>query len=116
MDVEEGHRGSGLGSSRDCDAEEHVSRDRDHTNREVQEWKRVHGTRGKNINNYGQQVMSVRTRGGFVRKSTWQVADVRRPLVLPSHIIQAGNDLFIGKEEAHIMNWKKEKSLLLICS
>ena len=30
-----------------------------------------------------------------------------------SHIIQAGNDLFIGKDEAYIMNRrKKEKSLL----
>ena len=30
-----------------------------------------------------------------------------------SHIIQAGNDLFIGKDEAYIMNRKKkEKSML----
>ena len=30
-----------------------------------------------------------------------------------SHIIQAGNDLFIGKDEAYIMNGKKkEKSML----
>ena len=57
--------------------------------------------------------MSVRTPEGFVRKSAWQVADVRRPLVSASHIIQAGNDLFIGKDEAYIMNWKKkEKSML----
>ena len=56
--------------------------------------------------------MSVRTPEGFVRKSTWQVADVRRPLVV-SHIIQAGNDLFIGKDEVYIMNRKKkEKSML----
>ena len=47
-----------------------------------------------------------------MRKSTWQVADVRRPLVSASHIIQAGNDLFIGKDEAYIINRKKkEKSL-----
>ena len=57
--------------------------------------------------------MSVRTPKGFERKSTWQVADVRRPLVSASHIIQAGNDLFIGKDEAYIMNRrKKEKSML----
>ena len=29
-----------------------------------------------------------------------------------SHIIQAGNDLPIGKDEAYIMNRKKEKSML----
>ena len=46
--------------------------------------------------------LSVRTPKGFVRKSTWQVADVRRPLVSASHIIQAGNDWFIGKDEAYI--------------
>ena len=66
----------------------------------------------ENIKNYGQQVTSVRTLVGFVRKSTWQVADVRRPLVSASHIIQAGNDLFIGKDEAYIINRKKEKSSL----
>ena len=55
------------------------------------------GPGGEKIKNYGQQVMSVRTPEGFVRKSTWQVADVRRPLVSASHIIQAGNDLFIGR-------------------
>ena len=53
--------------------------------------------------------MSVRNPEGFVRKSTWQVADVRRPLVSASHIIQAGSDLFIGKDEAYIMNRKKKK-------
>ena len=57
--------------------------------------------------------MSVRTLEGFVRKSTWQVTGVRRPLVSASHIIQARNDQFIGKDEAYIMNrWKKEKSRL----
>ena len=36
-----------------------------------------------------------------------------RALVTASHIIQAGNDLFIGKDEAYIMNRKKkEKSML----
>ena len=71
------------------------------------------GPGGGHIKNCGQQVMSVRTPEGFVRKSTWQVADVRRPLVSASHIIQAGIDLFIGKDEAHIMNRRrKEKSVL----
>ena len=71
------------------------------------------GPGGENIKNYGQQVMSVRTLEGFVRKSTWQVADVRRPLVSASHIIQAGNDLFIGKDEAYSMNKKKMETSVL---
>ena len=50
------------------------------------------GAGGEHIKNHGQQVMSVRTSEGVVRKSTWQVADVRRPLVSASHIMQASND------------------------
>ena len=42
-----------------------------------------------------------------------QVADVRRPPVSATHIIQAGIDFFIWKDEAYIMNRKKkEKSML----
>ena len=71
------------------------------------------GPGGENINNYGQLVMSVRTPEGFLRKSTRQVADVRKPLVSASHIIQVGNDLFIGNDDAYIVNRKKkEKSML----
>ena len=57
------------------------------------------GPGGEHIKKYEQLVMSVRTPEGLVRKSTWQVADVRRPLVSASHIIQAMGDLFIGKDE-----------------
>ena len=60
------------------------------------------------IKNYGQQVLSIRTPEGFVRKSTWQFADVRKPLVSAAHIIQAGNDLFIGKGQAYITNRRKK--------
>ena len=67
------------------------------------------GPVGEHVKSYGQQV---RTPEGFVRKSTWQVADVRRPLVSASYIIQTWNDLFIGKGDAYIMNRKKEKSVL----
>ena len=61
------------------------------------------GPGGENIKNFGQQVMSVRTPEGFVHKSTWQVADVRRPLVSASHIIPARNYLFI-EFAAYLMN------------
>ena len=75
--------------------------------------KRFKGPGGKHIKSHGQQVMSVRTPEGLVRKGTWQVAGVRMPLVSASHIIQFGNDFFVGKDEAYIMNMKKkEKSVL----
>ena len=119
MDVEEGHCGGRLGSSRECDAEEHVCRDR-----QVQERKRVQRTNGERTSRIVGSKSCPSGPEGLLRKSTWQVADARRPLVSASHIIQAGNDLFIGKDEEHIMNMRKmEKSMLrkgmctrLICS
>ena len=44
----------------------------------------------------------------LVRKSALQVADVRRPIVSASHIIQAENALFIGKDEAYINEQDEE--------
>ena len=70
------------------------------------------GPGGENTMNSGQHVMSVRS-PGFVRENTWQVEDVRRPHVSASHIIQARNDLFTGKNEAHIMNRKKTEKAVL---
>ena len=80
-----------------------VLRDRHQANREVQEWKRVQWTQEERKS----RIMCSKScpsglPEGFVRKSTWQVADVRRPLVSASQIIQAGTDLFIGKDEAYI--------------
>ena len=74
------------------------------------------GPGGEHIENYGQQVMSVRTLEEFVRKSTWQVADVRRPLVSASHIIHARNDLFIGKDEAYHSGENEYQQNLLLFS
>ena len=113
MDVEEGHRGSGLRSSRECDARSMFPEIGIRQTERSKNGQGFKGPGGENINNHGQQVMSLRTPEGFVRKSTWQVAEVTRPLVSASHIIQAGNDLFIGKDEAYIMNRRrKEKSML----
>ena len=45
VNVEESHRGGRLRSSRECDAKEHVPRDRNQVDREVQEWKWFQWTR-----------------------------------------------------------------------
>ena len=58
---------------------------------------------------WGSKIQEESTPEGFLRKSAWQVADVRRPLVPASHIIQAGSDLLFGKNEAYIMNRKKKE-------
>ena len=39
---------------------------------------------------------------------------MRRPVVSAYHIIQAGNDLFIEKDEAYIMNRRKKGKSLLV--
>ena len=73
--------------------------------------------RSKDSKDQGVSTSRIRKAGHaperFVRKSTWQVADVRRPPVSAYHIIQAGNDLFIGKDEACIMNRREKKKSLL---
>ena len=65
------------------------------------------------MKNYRQQVTSVRTPEEVVRKSTWQVADVRKTPCFGISLIQARNDLIIKKDEAYIMiRRRKEKSVL----
>ena len=98
----------GLRSSRECDAEEHVSRDTHQTNREVQERKRVQRTTEKEHKELWAASHALRD---LCAKAHGRSRNVRRPLVSASHIIW--NDLFIGKHEACIMNrMKKEKSML----
>ena len=70
------------------------------------------GPGGEHIKNHGQQVMSVRTPEEFVRKSAWQVADVRTPLVSASHNIQAGNDVLVGKNEAYMLNRRRKENTM----
>ena len=55
------------------------------------------GPGGKHIKNHWQQVMSVRTLEGFVRKSTWQVSDVRMPLCQPPTLSKPGTTCSLGK-------------------
>ena len=49
--------------------------------------KEFKGPGGEHIHNYGPQLMTVKTLEGIARQNTWQIADVRRPLVSTSHII-----------------------------
>ena len=60
-------------------ADEHVHRTTFRGNGKIEEWEN-----GKIDGAHQEQRTSVRTFDGFVRNSTWQVADV-------SHIIEAGN-------------------------
>ena len=65
------HRCCWLGGGRQRDAEEHVPRKTTEETERSKNGKEFKGPGGgKHIKNYGQQVMSVRTPEGFVRKST----------------------------------------------
>ena len=46
-------------------------------------------------------------------RDKWQVADVRRHFVSATHIIQAGSELFIGKNKVYIKNRKKKESSVI---
>ena len=106
--MEESHSCSRLGGGGERDAEEHVHRNIHRRNGEVQEWKwvQIKGAGGEHIKNYGQQVMSVTTPEGFVRKSTWQLAAVRRPLVSASHIIR---ERLVHLEERDVRHEQEEE-------
>ena len=67
------------------------------------------GPGGEHIKNCGQQVMSVRTPEVSVRKSTWQVADVRRPLCQQLTSSKPEATCSSGKNEAFIINKRKMK-------
>ena len=95
--MEESHRCSRRGSGGARDAEDPVHRNIHEETELSKNGNGFKGPGGEHIKNYGKQASDL-LKDSFVRKSTWQVADVRRPIVSASHIIQAGNDLFIGKD------------------
>ena len=82
VDMEESQRCGRLGSSGDGDAGEHVSRNIQRGDGKILEREGLQRTRREHTKNYGQQVMSVRTPEGVVRKRTWQVSDVRKALCI----------------------------------
>ncbi len=71
------------------------------------------GLGGEGIANYGQQVMTVKTQEGQVRRTTWQVADVKRPLMSAARMAQAGNELFLMKKGAYIWHEKTKETTRL---
>ena len=91
------------------DAEEHVPRNIHEETKRSKNGKRFKGPGGSTSRIMGSKSSpSDLLKDSFVRKSTWQVADVRRPLVSASHIMQAGNDLFIGKDDECINEQEEE--------
>ena len=53
------------------------------------------GAGGDRIHNYGQRTFRARLQGGSTAKCTWQVADVKRPLMSVGKMIEAGNKVHL---------------------
>ena len=88
VDVEESHRCSRLGGGRERDAEEHVPGKFPPKKRKDPRMEKDSNDQEESTSRImGSKSCPSRLLGRFVRKSTWQVADVRRP-----HNIQTGND------------------------
>ena len=51
----------------------------------------------------------MRTSEGVPRRTRWQVADVRRPLISAGRIVEAGNEIHHKKDESFIWNVKKQQ-------
>ena len=43
--------------------------------------------------------------------STWQVADVRRPLMSAAHVVQAGNTLHLDADNSRLVRYRGEVPL-----
>jgi len=64
------------------------------------------GPSGEPIQNFGQKKVIVKTAEGQARTTTWQVANVRRPLMSVSKMTKAGNDVRFNDSQPHIHNVK----------
>lgn len=64
------------------------------------------GPGGERIDNLGEKRVEVFTNTGQRRRTTWQVADVRRPLISAIKVAQAGNAVNLDEAHPHIKNKK----------
>ena len=67
------------------------------------------GAGGEHIANHGEQQISFRTKEGQVRKTTWQVADVRRPLMSVSKMAAAGNEVVLNGKDPRVTNLRTKE-------
>ena len=66
------------------------------------------GAGGERIRNHGQRKFKVRMRDGHVAGTTWQVADVKRPLMSVAKMVAAGNRVHLDSKDPRIVRPKGE--------
>ena len=64
------------------------------------------GAGGERIRNHGQRKFKVRMRDGHVAGITWQVADVKRPLMSVAKMVGAGNRVHLDSKDPRIVRPK----------
>ena len=64
------------------------------------------GAGGERIRNHGQRKFKVRMRDGHVAGTTWQVADVKRPLMSVAKMVAAGNRVHLDSKDPRIVRLK----------
>ena len=64
------------------------------------------GAGGDRIRNHGQREFRVRMHDGMCAKSTWQVADVKRPLMSVGKMIAAGNQVHLDAKNPRVVRPK----------
>ena len=64
------------------------------------------GAGGKTIRNHGQRKFKVRMRDGHVAGTTWQVADVKRPLMSVAKMVAAGYRVHFDSKDPRIVRPK----------
>ena len=56
------------------------------------------GANGSRIKHYGQRRFLVKTSAGSNMNTTWEVADVRKPLISPSCVLERGQKLVLDEK------------------
>ena len=56
------------------------------------------GANGSHIKHYGQRRFRVKTSAGSNMNTTWEVADVRKPLISPSCVLERGQKLVLDEK------------------
>ena len=63
------------------------------------------GANGSHIKHYGQRRFRVKTSAGSNMNTTWEVTDVRKPLISASRLLERGHKLVLEAEDP-VQEWR----------
>ena len=71
------------------------------------------GAGGETIPNQGEKTMTVTTKEGHERRTTWQICPVKRALMSVAKITAAGNVVHLDEEDPHMRHKKSGQKIQL---